>query len=743
MEFRMSPFTLLLAFAIVAPAGSAALPVLGVQSWQSHDPDFGPPDYGVVGRIGSAKLRHGAAIRTLAFSPDGALIVAADKQGAVILWEAGTGRVVRRWQLADGLRGPVGFSADGERVIWGGGDGYVRSHDVRTGQEVRAFPTSSPYGVRSVEAGRLVITDLAGQARVWDEATGKPGEMVTEGRATEFVSPCGHFGASFSNTGAIVVRDRSTNAEHEYRPGDYRFAWSGCIRFAPDDSALFVTETEGGVLRIDRATGKVTNRYGPFLYYPPDRMAVSPDGSCLAVAAANRIHLFDTATGAERFPQPDCFSQPPSMHLSADGRYLTLAGCYVRPREEVWDLVGMRRVSVTSVPINDWQNGTPVYPRRTTDGKIHVSHGGDAQFNQFDTSILRFWNDHGIPLWTVKKGLSGRGGYGFSDDGNLVCVVEEKALGIYQAGTGWAVEMVPYETDLARREWAGAVAFTPDRYAVVTAHPSGLVYSPLGGGARPREWRLAKGESLEGREGMLTISPDGRLALVATDQLEIIVLELATLRERFRFSTKARGPVSSLLFARDGRHLIVANGDSTITVHDLSAGGGPLTASLDVDPEEVWAELAGEAGPAFRTMRGLVAGGDETIAWLRGRMPPPAEPGEQIQKSVAKLDAARYQTREAAQVELAKMAHLSRPALLAAGRTDLSPEMRRRVEILLQATRGPDRSPDGLRSIRVVEMLERIATPKGLALLQEWSAGPAGETLADASRAAVQRMTGR
>jgi len=71
-------------------------------------------------------------------------------------------------------------------------------------------------------------------------------------------------------------------------------------------------------------------------------------------------------------------------------------------------------------------------------------------------------------------------------------------------------------------------------------------------------------------------------------------------------------------------------------------------------------------------------------------MPPPAEPGDRIQRSVAQLDAARYQVRETAQGELTRLAHLSRPALLAAGRTDLSPEMRRRVEMLLQATRGPD-----------------------------------------------------
>jgi WD40 repeat protein len=744
MEFRMSPLNLLLSLVVVAPAGNPTAPSLGVHTWQSRDPDFGPLDYGVVGRIGSSKLRHGAAVRSMAFSPDGALLVSSDKQGTVIVWEAGTGRVVRRWDLADGFRGPVGFSADGERVVWGTPDGYVRSTDIRTGSEMRAFPTGSPYGVRSIEAGQIVVTDLSGRSRYWDEVTGRPGEPVPhDPRPSEVLSTCGKYSVSFTSETVLTCRDRTTGTEHEYGPGEYRFARSGCMRFSPDGTSLFAGETEGGILQIDRSAGKVVNRYGPFLYYPPDRIAITPDGSCLAVAAGNRIHLFDTRTGRERFAQPDDFGQPPAIHLSPDNRFLLLSGCYTAPREEAWDLATLHRVSSTSVPIADWQSGTPLYAKRTADGRIRVSHGGDTQFNQFDTSVLRFWNEHGIPLWSVKKGLSGRGGYGFSPDGSLACVVEDKGLGVYQAATGWSAELLPYETELSRREWAGAVAFTPDRYAVVSAHPSGLVYSPLGGGARPREVRLHKGESLEGREGLLAISPDGLLAVVGTDRLDLIVFELSTLQERFRISTRTRGPASSVLFAPDARYLIVANGDSTVTIHDLAAGHGPMAMSSEVNAEAAWADLSADAGTAFRTMRVLAARGDETVAWLRQRMPPPAEPGERIVRSVSQLDAARYQVRETAQSELTRLAHQSRPALLAAARTDLSPEMRRRVEMLLQATRGPDRSSDGLRSARAVEVLERIGSPNALALLRTWSAGPPGETLADASRAAVQRMAGR
>ena len=716
---------------------------LGVHSWQSHDPDLGPLPHGVVGRIGSTRLRHGSAIRSLTFSPDGALLASADRQGSVIVWETTTGRIVRRWDLPDGIRGPVGFSADGRRVVWSTGDGYIRTHDVRTGTEVRAIRTGFPYGIRSLEPGRIVVTDLVGRCRTFDEETGRQIEtIVVEGRAADAVSACGQFEASFTSESVLNCRDRIAKTEQQFGPGDYRFARSGCVRFSADSRHLFATETEGGVLRLERSTGRVLNRYGPFLYYPPDRLAVSPDGSCLAVAATNRIHLFDTVSGVERFAHPEQFAQPPAMRLSPDGRFLLLSGCYAAPREEAWELATARRASVTSVPISDWQGGTPMYSRQSADGRFRVTHGGDTQFNQFDTSVLRFWNASGSPAWSVKKGLPGRGGYAFSPNGSLACVVEEKGLGVYDSATGRLVELLPYTTSLTKREWAGSVAFTHDGHAVVTAHPSGLAYWPLGFAGHAREIRLPRGETLEGREGLLALSPDGRLAVVETDRLELLVYEVTTLQERFRIASRARGPASSMLFARDGRHLIVANGDSTVTIHDLFAGAAPPAAPADMAWEARWSELAGDAGPAFRSMQMLATRPEASVNLLRVKVRPTVAPPERTDPFVAELDAPRYQKREVAQGELTRLAHASRPALLAASRTALSPEMRQRVDVLLKATRGPDLSPDGIRAARAVELLERLRTSASTALLMDWAAGPEGDTLAEAARAALARSGG-
>src|SRR5262249_8950678 len=156
------------------------------------------------------------------------------------------------------------------------------------------------------------------------------------------------------------------------------------------------------------------------------------------------------------------------------------------------------------------------------------------------------------------------------------------------------------------------------------------------------------------------------------DRFELVVYELATLSERFRLATRQHGPAASLLFAPDGRHLIVANGDCTVTVHDLAVG------SADLDGPSpsfaaAWADLtSSDPAAAFRTMRKLVAAKDQTLFWLRLRMR--HETDERISGWIRQLDAPRYAVRESAQRELARAGHTARPDLVAASRTDMSPE---------------------------------------------------------------------
>ena len=139
--------------------------------------------------------------------------VSADKQGTVIVWEAGTGRVV-----AGGIarfRGPVGFSADGA-IVWARPTA-IHSHDLRTGTGLRAFQTGSPY--------RVAQSTPADVERIWPaglnlgQATGRPGQR-SERRPASRVS------ALAAGTAVLYVQKRpraATGPRTEgFGPGDFR-----------------------------------------------------------------------------------------------------------------------------------------------------------------------------------------------------------------------------------------------------------------------------------------------------------------------------------------------------------------------------------------------------------------------------------------------------------------------------------------------------------------------------------------
>src|SRR5688572_3869819 len=109
------PCALLLAAAVAAGEPRPRVDAVG---------DPLPP--GAVMRLGSARLRHRKEIYDLAFSADGGLLASASKDGFVCVWDAATGKELRRWGAPDAGNKAVAFSPDGALVAVGGADGVIR-----------------------------------------------------------------------------------------------------------------------------------------------------------------------------------------------------------------------------------------------------------------------------------------------------------------------------------------------------------------------------------------------------------------------------------------------------------------------------------------------------------------------------------------------------------------------------------------------------------------------------------------
>jgi WD40 repeat protein len=460
-------------------------------------------------------IRHLFRIYSLAFSHDGERFVTAGADGAAVIWDTASGEVLHVLEGDGGKVYGASFSPNDELVVTAHDDGTARIWDAPSGVELVDRRLEGHEGRVNRASfspdGRLVVTaGVDGTARIWDADSGKETHKF-EGHGGEVhravFSPNDAFVVTAHDDGVARIWDAASGEKkHELERHEGPVVDAG---FDPD-STLVVTAGDDGTARIwDAASGeekhKLVGHEGTV-----NRATISPDGDLVVTAGADgTARIWDARSGDEVRTLEGHTDRVLNAAFSSDGRRVVTTSADGTAR--VWD-VG----SGTSLRVLGEGVRRPVFsPNRQLVGTLSD-----------DGTTARIWYRGGkgsIPF----TGLTGAAkSLAFSGDGNQFVIASDdgtaRIWSLDSPATRWTLE--PHEKSVPLY-WAAFVR--GDDPLVSNADAENAFVVTAGDDGKARIWDVRKqvehpGEpvvTLEGRTGPgggVAISDDGKHFLTVT-----------------------------------------------------------------------------------------------------------------------------------------------------------------------------------------------------------------------------------
>jgi len=552
-----------------------------------------------------------AEIRASAFAPDGRSLLIASGDGEVCLFDLLSGTKQRCYVGHTNVVASLVYSLDGKLLATGARDGTARVWDAATGRELRRITEEGSFFdsiALTPDDKNLVITE--GNIHFWSIATGREVKVIkgVDSLTKAAISPDGRFilaGAQNLNKDPReysvrlldITGKELRKMPHSDTIGDVQFSrdgrfllssdWNGiaCIWDAssgrqlhvlkghgskPVDSVSFSADgqwaltgsRDGTAVLWDAASGRLIRRLEGYAVRM-NAVAVSPDGHYIASGGEDKIaHVWDTRTGQEiRKFQTASYAvgalafSPDSMRLLAGEREA------FENREcsaYLWDVASgklLRRLDghdtdVSSVAFSP--DGKRMATANGIGGQVYI---WDAITGAKLKTLASSWER--IDVESVM----------FSPDGTQILTGNgTDQFQIWNVATGEKIRGV--RTGNSRSERTYSAAFSPSGDRVLTGGSDHIL----------RLWDANTGKLLRRMEGgerttsisAVRFSADGKTALsMAWDGAH--AWDLATSKEIGTFEGHTT-QVTSGVFSPNGKFVITASFDGTVRVWKFSTG---------------------------------------------------------------------------------------------------------------------------------------------------------------------------
>jgi WD40 repeat protein/serine/threonine protein kinase len=356
----------------------------------------------IVSREEIASLRHKGWVTAVAFSPDGCTTLTWGDDG-MWLWDIAFGKEIATLRHEGSVKA-VAFSPDGRTALAGGNDG-TRLWDVSSGKELPLLRhEGSVTAVAFSPDGRTVLTGGYEGTRLWDVSSGKELPLLRHEKLVTAVafSTDSHTVLTGSDDSTARLWDIATGKEiATFRHPD----WVKAVAFSPNGSTVLTGCWDKTARLWDIATGKeiTTFRHEESVI----AVAFSPDGRIALTGGRDRMaRLWDIATGKEIATLPHEGSVT-AVAFSPDGG-TALTGSEDKTAK-LWDVASGRLLATLR------HEGSVVAVAFSPDGHVALTgSGGNA--------AARLWR---LPQWApdepdrVRAWVRVRTARAFSEQGSL------------------------------------------------------------------------------------------------------------------------------------------------------------------------------------------------------------------------------------------------------------------------------------------------------------------------------------
>jgi WD40 repeat protein len=396
-----------------------------------------PLPAGAVARLGTVRFRQQYGYdRHIAFVPGGRALLSTGSGGdSLVLWDATTGKQLRRLRRQDSLFRQIAFSPDGKVLASAGAlaapqgaprRGVLTLWDPAGWKEQKTIPYPDPvepFALAWSPDGKALYTGNSdGTLRLWDVQAG------TEQRRIKLTRP--------GLTALVVSANGRLVAAASDRQRDAIFLWDPS---KPDQPRRLKAPPNNGILSL----------------------ALAPDGGTLATGSSDEvgIRLWDVKSGRvlRAFLTDEEHHYPRCLAFSRDGKFLAApTGNGRHDAIVLWDVASGQRARRRAGRL-DLGSDTAVSLALSADGRLLAAATSTG---------VRLWDlDSGRDIGAELPGHRGEvTGLVFSPRGDLVVTAgDDHTARVWEAATGRQRLVLRHDF------WVRAVAVSPDGKLVASS----------------------------------------------------------------------------------------------------------------------------------------------------------------------------------------------------------------------------------------------------------------------------------